>query len=140
MDFLVKAVRGREMVSMHISAIHADDALSQAQARGYSPISAVANKQSFQSGSKNKKFPLTLFSQELLALLEAGLNLVEAIETLTEKDESTHRNATLEALILSLQQGQTFSTALEQQPKAFPLLYVATVKASEKTGDLPDRK
>ena len=35
-----------------------------------------------------------------------------------------------------LRQGQTLSTALSQFPQAFPPLYIATVKASEKTSDL----
>ncbi|MDX1915668.1 MAG: type II secretion system F family protein [Methylophilus sp.] len=137
MDYLVKAVRGREMVSLTISAIHAEDALSQAQARGYTPISATAGTQSITSRGK-KKFPLVLFSQELLALLEAGLNLVEAIETLAIKDEKNGTKATLDTLLQALYQGQTFSAALEQQPAAFPVLYVATVRASEKTGDLAE--
>jgi general secretion pathway protein F len=137
MDYLVKAVRGREMVSLSISAIHPEDAMSQAQARGYTPISASTSIQPL-SRKRKQKFPLILFSQELHALLEAGLNLVEAIETLAVKDERNGSKATLDALLQSLYQGLTFSAALEKQPDAFPLLYVATVRASEKTGDLPE--
>jgi general secretion pathway protein F len=137
MEYQVKAVRGREMVSLTISAIHVDDALSQAQSRGYTPISANAVKQTFSNRSK-QKFPIVLFSQELLALLGAGLNLVEAIETLAVKDEGSITKAVLDTLLQSLYQGQSFSAALEHQPAAFPLLYIATVRASEKTGDLSE--
>ncbi|OYY97227.1 MAG: type II secretion system protein, partial [Methylophilales bacterium 16-45-7] len=133
-NYQVKAVRGREMVLLSISAIHVEDALLQAQSRGYTPISAVA--QNVVKGSSNK-FPLILFSQELHALLEAGLNLVEAIETLAVKDDRSNGKSILDNLLQSLYQGHTFSAALEQQPQAFPMLFVATVKASEKTGDLP---
>lgn len=137
MDYLVKAVRGKEMVMLTISAIHADDAMQQAQTRGYTPISAVTQtKSAHHQGSKH--FPIVLFSQELLALLEAGLNLVEAIETLAVKDESNGSKAVLDALLQALYQGQSFSAALMQQPNAFPMLYVATVRASEKTGDLAE--
>ncbi|WP_020184098.1 MULTISPECIES: type II secretion system F family protein [unclassified Methylotenera] len=134
MNYQVKAVRDREMVLLNISAMHMDDALSQAQARGYTPISATALNALKHS---RKKFPLILFSQELLALLEAGLNLVEAIETLAVKDDRNEGKSTLDTLLQALYQGQTFSAALEQQPQAFPMLFVATVRASEKTGDLP---
>lgn len=137
MNYQVKAVRGSEMVLLTISAIHDQDALSQVQARGYTPISATPQQSSF--GKKQRTmFPLALFSQELLALLEAGLNLVEAIETLAVKDDHHQTKATLDALLQALYQGQTFSAALEQQPNVFPVLYVATVKASEKTGDLSE--
>ena len=135
MNYQVKAVRGREMVLLSISAMHEEDALSQAQSRGYTPISAVA--QHATKGS-SKKFPLILFSQELHALLEAGLNLVEAIETLAVKDDRSNGKSILDNLLQSLYQGHTFSASLEQQPQAFPMLFVATVKASEKTGDLPE--
>lgn len=134
MNYQVKAVRNKEMVLLNISAMHMDDALSQAQARGYTPISATALSALKHS---RKKFPLILFSQELLALLEAGLNLVEAIETLAVKDDRNEGKSTLDTLLQALYQGQTFSAALEQQPQAFPVLFVATVRASEKTGDLP---
>ncbi len=137
MDFQVKALRGREIVLLNISAAHADDASAQAKARGFSPLGIKARSTSFiKQGSK--KFPLALFSQELLALLEAGLNLVEAIETLAEKEQSGEIKSTLDSLLQVLYQGQTFSSALELQPATFPLLYIATVRASEKTGDLAE--
>ena len=41
-------------------------------------------------------------------------------------------------MIASLYEGHTFSYALQHSPANFPLLYVATVRASEKTGDLPE--
>ena len=137
MDFQVKALRGREVVLLNISAAHADDASAQAKARGFSPLGIKAKSTSFiKQGSK--KFPLALFSQELLALLEAGLNLVEAIETLAEKEQGAEIKSTLDSLLLALYQGQTFSSALELQPATFPMLYIATVRASEKTGDLAE--
>ena len=122
------------MVLLNISAMHEQDALTQAQSRGYTPISAIAQN---ASKHRSQKFPLILFSQELLALLEAGLNLVEAIETLAVKDDRNDGKSILDSLLQSLYQGHTFSASLEQQPQAFPMLFVATVKASEKTGDLP---
>ncbi len=137
MDFQVKAVRDRQIVLLSISAVNEQDAFSQAKTRGFTPISASASYPSF-TGKANKKFPLVQFSQELLALLEAGLNLVEAIETLAVKDESHNSKATLDLLLQRLYQGQTFSAALEQQPESFPILYVATVRASETTGNLTE--
>lgn len=137
MDFQVKALSGREIILLNISAAHAEDAIAQAKAKGFSPIGVKAKSSSF-TGSKNKKFPITLFSQELLALLEAGLNLVEAIETLVEKESRSEVKHALNSLLQSLYQGQTFSAALELQPTIFPVLYIATVRASEKTGDLAE--
>jgi general secretion pathway protein F len=49
-------------------------------------------------GRGNKSFSLLLFSAELLALLEAGLSLVEAFEALLEKEASPTSRAVLERL------------------------------------------
>jgi general secretion pathway protein F len=137
MDFQVKALSGTEIVLLNISAAHADDASAQAKAKGYSPIGVKAKSTSFLN-TDSKKFPLTLFSQELLALLDAGLNLVEAIETLVEKESRNEIKHALNFLLQNLYEGQTFSAALELQPAIFPVLYIATVRASEKTGDLSE--
>jgi general secretion pathway protein F len=137
MDYQVKAIRGKEIVLLNVSAMHVDDAIAQIKARGYTPIVAQTKKH-LLSSSVGKNFPLELFSQELLALLEAGLNLVEAIETLAEKDQRREVKQILDALLQALYQGQTFSSALEMQSQVFPVLYIATVRASEKTGDLPE--
>ncbi len=137
MEYQVKAVRGKEMALLNIIAQHTEDAKSQARAKGYTPISVNTKTLQFKSQT-GKKFPLALFSQELLALLDAGLNLVESIEALAEKESRSQVKTALDALLQALYQGQTFSNALEQQPTIFPVLYIATVRASEKTGDLAE--
>ncbi len=137
MDYEVRAVRGGEIVSLIIVANHPSDAIEQAREKGYVPIHAKAKSTSFKF-KQNKHFPLVLFSQELLALLEAGLNLVEAIEALAEKEIRAEAKHVLDALLQALYEGQTFSAALNLMPNAFPMLYIATVRASEKTGDLPE--
>ncbi|WP_020167587.1 MULTISPECIES: type II secretion system F family protein [Methylotenera] len=137
MEYQVKALRGSELILLNIVAMHADDASAQAKAKGFQPISIHAKSLALNAKT-SKKFPLALFSQELLALLEAGLNLVESIETLAEKEQRTNVKNALDALLQALYQGQTFSAALELQPAIFPILYIATVRASEKTGDLAE--
>jgi general secretion pathway protein F len=79
-----------------------------------------------------------LFSQELLALLEAGLSLVESLETLAEKEERPAIRKTLSQIVGSLYEGHPFSHALQHSHAKFPPLYVATVRACERTGALPE--
>ncbi|MBL8523017.1 MAG: type II secretion system F family protein, partial [Betaproteobacteria bacterium] len=74
--------------------------------------------------------------QELLALLEAGLNLFDALETLAEKERDADCRAVLARLLTSLGEGKRFSDALEVEPRVFPDLFVATVRASERSGGL----
>jgi general secretion pathway protein F len=83
------------------------------------------------------RFPLVLFSQELLALLEAGMNLAEAIATLHAKERVAPVRAVLASVLLALREGRNLSDVLAALPQHFSEVYVATVRASERTGDLP---
>lgn len=82
-------------------------------------------------------FPLRLFCQELSVLLESGLPLFEAIQTLAEKEESAATAAVLAGVLAALEQGQTFAQALQGQPQAFGRLFVASIEASQRTGQIP---
>jgi general secretion pathway protein F len=78
--FQVKAINGKEMVLIDITANSEREALDQAKAKGLIPISLKSKKSRFYRTNTNQ-LSVSLFTLELLALLDAGLNLVEAIET-----------------------------------------------------------
>jgi general secretion pathway protein F len=140
MRYEVKALRGEdELTAFALDAVDMADATSQAQDQGYSVIS-IKPKAGWPVWRKpgTGKFPLVLFSQELLALLEAGLSLMESLEALAEKEQQPEIRKTLAQIIASLYEGHPFSHALQHSPANFPLLYVATVRACEKTGALPE--
>ncbi|MEN6587976.1 MAG: type II secretion system F family protein [Sulfuricella sp.] len=140
MRYEVKALRGSEgLTSFALDAADAGDAAAQAVAQGYTVI-AVKARHSWRVWNKpgKKHFPLVLFSQELLALLDAGLALVEALETLTEKEQRPDVKQTLSQIVATLYEGHPLSYALRQSEADFPPLYVASVRASEKTGALPE--
>jgi general secretion pathway protein F len=82
------------------------------------------------------RFPLRLFSQELLALIDAGLSLPESLETLAEKESHPEQRRVLLQIRDLLFEGQSLSKALERMPTHFPPLFVSTVRAAERTGDL----
>ncbi|MFA5240749.1 MAG: type II secretion system F family protein [Sulfuricella sp.] len=140
MRYEVKALRGSEgPTALTLDAPDANDAATQAVAQGYTVI-AVKAKQSWQTWRQPRKasFPLVLFSQELLALLDAGLALVEALETLAEKEQRPEVKKTLAQIVAWLYEGHPLSYALQHSAANFPPLYVASVRASEKTGALPE--
>ncbi|MCM2250773.1 MAG: type II secretion system F family protein [Ramlibacter sp.] len=86
---------------------------------------------------RTRRFQLLLFSQELLTLLEAGLNLTEALETLKAKARAGAELGTLSQIVSAVREGRPFSDVLQGMPHSFPEVYVATVRASERTGTLP---
>jgi type II secretory pathway component PulF len=88
MKFQVKALQGADtVVSLVIDAPDQADAMRQAEAGGMAVLSLRrAMGWGMPALRRGARFPLALFAQELLALLEAGLTLVEAIEGLAEKE------------------------------------------------------
>ncbi len=138
MRYQVKALREpNEVFSFEIEAANEVAAHAQASQQGHAVL-AVKPVQVMSFWQMKTGFPVLLFSQELLALLSAGLSLVEAIETIVEKEQRQDSRQILDSVLLRLRQGQSLSSALEAFPAEFPALYAATIRASEHTGDLPE--
>lgn len=85
-----------------------------------------------------RDFDIAWWCRELRTLLQAGMTVVEALETL-HADRSVRadgaRNRVHGALLKSLREGQSLSRAM-QAAAAFPEVLVANVAASERTGAL----
>lgn len=140
MRYRVKALQdGASITALLLDAADESDAARQAENRGYAVL-AIKPQRSWRAWQwkRSASFPLALFSQELLTLLEAGLPLMEAMEALTEKEPRPEIKKLFRQIIASLYEGHSLSFALEQFPASFPPLYIATVRASEKTGDLAE--
>ena len=141
MQFDVRTLSA-DMVIAHLLIDGRDeaDARRQVEARGLF-VSAIAPARGGLTGrgraGKRPALSLVLFSQELLALLTAGLGIVEGLEALLEKEANPATRGVLERLLAGLREGQRFSAVLAEQPELFPPLYIGIVKAAEGTSDLP---
>ena len=134
MRFDVRAIKAPQGVTaFSLEAADGTAALNEAKARGYVVLNVKPARAYLV---RRERFPLLLFSQELIALLDAGLGLIEALQALGERHQQSGARDTLKQVLDHLQQGHSLSAALERCPHAFPPLYVATVRASERTGDL----
>jgi general secretion pathway protein F len=71
-------------------------------------------------------------------LLDAGIPLYEALQTLREKESSVGVAQVLSALTLALSQGKTLAQGMRSQPDAFSSLLVASIEASQRTGQTPE--
>ena len=139
MFYDLNVLRGKDYSSLRLDAASEQMAISNAKALGYTVFSVKSASDGWQKiFAKRERFPLMLFSQEMLALLEAGLNLIEAIEALAEKEIRPNVRQTLQSLLRMLSEGQPLSAAMQSFPSAFPPLYIAALRASEKTGGMPE--
>jgi general secretion pathway protein F len=139
MRYELKTYRAPEGVTLlQLNAADVGDATRQAESQGYRVIAVrrlLALSVRIGSG---QRFSVALFSQELLALLEAGLSLVETIDILSRKSRDPETRKILEALARHLREGLSFSRALDALPGVFPSLYIATIRTSERTGNLEE--
>lgn len=92
-----------------------------------------------ESGIGRKKIgnkELLLFNQELLVLLKAGLPILQALDTILDSGGGK-LNEILSAIREDVKGGVALSAAFEKFPRVFPHLYIASIRAGERTGDLP---
>lgn len=137
MRYEVKAfMEGAGVTTLTFEALDEREVIGQVKAQGYAVLAVKPKQASSKWGGG--QFSLVLFSQELYALLEAGLTQVEAFETMAEKETRTENRKMLVEIIAKLREGHSLSTALQQFSSVFPALYVSTIRASEKTGDLSE--
>ena len=97
--------------------------------------------QVFASGEQRADRPtgrrFLSFNQELLVLLRSGLPILQILETQIEQMEAGGFREVLIEIREDIRGGSVLSDAFSKYPRFFPALYVASVKAGEKSGDLP---
>jgi len=79
---------------------------------------------------------LILFNQELLALLKAGIPLLQSLELLKDHGQDPNLRDSLQNVIQDIKEGSSFSEAIAHQG-GYPPVYQSNVVAGEKSGSLP---
>ncbi|MEO5685807.1 MAG: type II secretion system F family protein [Burkholderiaceae bacterium] len=136
MQFAIHAIHRMQSVSLEIEAFDVSDARRQAEAKGYAVVGIRAARGQWFKWRGRSAFPLLQFNQSLLILLQAGLSIVEAIDTLAERETRADARRILQDLREQLGMGLSLSAALDRHRDVFPALYVAGVRANERSGGL----
>jgi general secretion pathway protein F len=138
MQYEVRALApDNRIVSVIVDAQDENDARRQVESRGLHATRLAPHRSLRRPAAARGGISLVLFSQELLALLMAGLSIVEGLEALIEREGGARLRGVLERLLSGLREGKRFSSLLAEQPDVFPPLYVGIVRAAEGTSDLP---
>ena len=91
----------------------------------------------FDKGTNRRRIDnrsLLTFNQELLVLFKAGMPIMQVLDAILERHES---GKLAEVLREDVKGGASLSAALEKHGRVFPQLYVSSIRAGERTGDLP---
>lgn len=79
-----------------------------------------------------------VFNQELLALIKSGLPVLRVWDLLIERAGHAGFQQALRTVREDIRGGASASDAMAKHPGYFPDLYIATVKAGEQSGNLPE--
>jgi general secretion pathway protein F len=136
MEFRIKALdHSHDIVACVVDAVDEADARRQLALKEFRVIS-LSPVRHLRFLARAPQLQLAVFSQQLVSLLDAGLSLVEALEALAERESASGAHRTLERVLGRLYEGQTLATSLAEHPRTFPPLYIASVRASERSGAL----
>jgi len=94
----------------------------------------------FDKGFKRRTIDnraLLTFNQEMLVLVKAGMPIMHVLDAILERHDSGHFSEVLQQVREDVKGGASLSSAMERHGSIFPHLYIASIKAGERTGDLP---
>ncbi len=79
---------------------------------------------------------LTIFSRQFALLLNAGLTLAEAVDTIEEQTQNSSFRQILHKVKLDIQGGEQLHLSMKKHPRAFSAFFISMVQAGEIGGAL----
>src|SRR5947208_4459116 len=101
-------------------------------------IQEKIGKKGKTSGGKVALADLVVFTRQLATMIDAGLAMVQSLQALAEQTTNKVMRDVIRDVCTRVEGGDSFSEALQKQPKAFNKLYVCMVAAGEKGGLLAE--
>ena len=125
-------------ITDQITAADARAALKALTGKGLTPTTLTerpASRAAAKTGEIGFTDRVTVLRQMAL-MVEAGVGLLEAIDTVTMGITATQTRQHFEQLAKALKRGETFAQALESQAPGFPFYVYAMIRVGEATGQL----
>jgi general secretion pathway protein F len=121
-----------------VRAVDARAAAQALTAQGLTPLSVEPDRVAGRQGRKRDfSFAEKMAVIGQLALMvEAGVSLLEALQTVTPGIVANRGRAKLEATIAALKRGEPFAVALEANAPGFPFYVYAMTRVGQATGRL----
>ena len=101
----------------------------------------LAKQRAIEKKARKKKIALgelSMFTEQLSSMLEAGLPLVTAMEALYEQTENQYFKVVIRDVRSDVSGGTAFSEACRKYPNAFPNLFLSMAEAGEASGNLAE--
>ncbi|MDO9464039.1 MAG: type II secretion system F family protein [bacterium] len=131
---------GKRIEALH-SAESEKNLVSTLRANQLTIVSITEQKKRafiFKKSTKIKSNDLILFSRQLATMVNAGLPLVQGLDTLADQMENPSLKTLVRKLENDVEGGESFSQALLKHQKVFSEFYVSMVRAGEESGTLDE--
>ncbi len=133
--------KGGNTVEMLIEGDNQDDSLGKLRAKGFTPIrfmgqTDVETKSLFSFIDRKKKFDCCAFTNRLVPLLKAQIQLERALGILGDTSEDDYSAEVANEIRRGLHEGKKFSVLIRDRSNLFPAIYANMVEAGEESGAL----
>ena len=121
----------------------ANDVIGWLRERGFTPVSvqeiieAVKQAPKKQHRKKIKSSDVAALCWQLTTMVEGGIPITTAIETISSDIENLQLQEVLHCILDKMRKGENFSGGIAEFPKVFDQLSKAIVLAGETSGNLP---
>ncbi len=121
-----------------VEAVSEDKAREKLKAEGYiiQEIKEQGSAKKVGGGKKVKDKDLAVFCKQFVAILNAGVTVITALEMMAEQMENKTLQRGLREAQTYVQKGGTLADAFKLNPKIFPPILVNMVAAGEMSGNL----
>lgn len=137
--YVARDDRGQQFTGT-LSGASAADVSRQLRAQGRYPVRidpAAPATSRHHAGLKISRAELLVVSHQLAIMLETGVTLPDALDCILAQSSRPGVRELIEDVATLVKQGTDFSSAISRHPRSFPRLYVALVRAGEKSGSMP---
>jgi len=101
----------------------------------------LAKQRAYEKKAPKKKVKLqelTVFTQQLAAMLEAGITLVNALDAIQDQTQDPVFHIIIRNIKNEVSAGRTLSESCADYPRAFPKMFISMVQAGEASGNLAE--
>lgn len=128
-----------KMVQGLIDANDVSTAASYLRTRGMFPISVAPKKIGgvfgvLSFGSKVSSTDVIFFTRQLSSMLASGLTLMQGLNILKAQVQKPELFAMLDTMIRDIEDGKSFSQAIQKYPLIFSPIYISLIKTAESSG------
>ncbi len=102
----------------------------------FQEVGALNKDIKFDIGGKPKPRDLSVFCRQFVSMIRSGVAMMDALMMLSDSTENKKLKKAIYEVKLSVEKGETLSSAMAEHPKIFPSLMVSLTAAGEASGSI----